>query len=91
MGALLGGHRTRVRALSSVDGHAGADQHVQTHGEANVSLREAHRCIKIWRALWRVAAALKYCQRDADPSLGVRNVEPKPRQAVWEHGEVVRL
>jgi hypothetical protein len=33
----------------------------------------------------------KYCQRDADPSLGVRNVEPKPRQAVWEHGEVVRL
>jgi hypothetical protein len=39
--------------------------------EANVSLREAHRCIKIWRALWRVAAALKYCQRDADPSLGV--------------------
>jgi hypothetical protein len=59
--------------------------------EANVSLREAHRCIKIWRALWRVAAALKYCQRDGDPSLGVRNVEPKPRQAVWEHGEVVRL
>ena len=59
--------------------------------EANVSLREAHRCIKIWRALWRVAAALKYCQRDADPSLGVRNVEPKPRQAVWEHSEVVRL
>src|SRR5580692_11427937 len=59
--------------------------------EANVSLREAHRCVKIWRALWRVAAALKYCQRDADPSLGVRNVEPKPRQAVWEHGEVVRL
>ena len=59
--------------------------------EANVSLREAHRCIKIWRALWRIAAALKYCQRDADPSLGVRNVEPKPRQAVWEHGEVVRL
>jgi hypothetical protein len=22
--------------------------------ETNVSLREAHRCIKIWRALWRV-------------------------------------
>jgi hypothetical protein len=59
--------------------------------EANVSLHEAHRCIKIWRALWRVAAALKYCQRDADPSLGVRNVEPKPRQAVWNHGEVIRL
>ena len=59
--------------------------------EANVSLREAHRCIKIWRALWRVVAALKYCRPDADQSFGVRNVEPKPRQAVWEHGEVVRL
>jgi hypothetical protein len=59
--------------------------------EQNVSLREAHRTIKIWRALWRVAAALRYCVRDADPSLGVRNVEPEPRQSVWEHGEVVRL
>ncbi len=40
---------------------------------------------------WRKAAALKYCEREADPSLGVRNLEPKPRQALWEHGEVVRL
>jgi hypothetical protein len=59
--------------------------------ERNVSLREAHRTIKIWRALWRVAAALRYCARDADPSLGIRNIEPQPRQSVWEHGEVVRL
>jgi hypothetical protein len=50
--------------------------------EANVGLREAHRCMKIWRALCRIAAALKYWPRDADPSLGVRNVEPKPRQSV---------
>jgi hypothetical protein len=59
--------------------------------EANVSLREAHRCIKIWRALWRAMAALKYCERDSDPSHGVRNIEPKPRQAVWENREVVFL
>src|SRR5208282_1300272 len=59
--------------------------------ERRISRREAHRALKIWRALWRVAAALKYCERDADPSLGVRNLEPKPRQALWEHGEVVRL
>ena len=58
---------------------------------ATVSLREAHRRIKIWRVLWRVSAALKYCQRDADPSLGVRNVETQPRQAVWTDGEVARL
>jgi hypothetical protein len=26
--------------------------------EQKISLREARRCVKIWRALWRVAAAL---------------------------------
>jgi hypothetical protein len=59
--------------------------------EKDISLREAHRCIKIWRALWRVAAALKYCVRDADPSLGVRNVEPKTRNGVWTHLEAIKL
>jgi hypothetical protein len=59
--------------------------------EQEVSLREAHRCVKIWRALWQVAAALKYCQRDDDPSFGVRNIEPQPRKSSWAHGEVVRL
>jgi hypothetical protein len=59
--------------------------------ETTVSLREAHRVIKIWRALWKVAAALGYCQRDADPSLGVRNVAAKGRQMTWDEGEVVRL
>jgi hypothetical protein len=57
----------------------------------DVSEREAHRCIKVWRALWRVAAAMGYCDREADPALGVRNTEPQPRQAVWREGEVVRL
>ena len=38
--------------------------------EETVSLREAHRCLKIWRALWKVSAALGYCMREADPSLG---------------------
>jgi len=51
--------------------------------EREVSTREAHRCIKIWRAIWRVAAAQGYCQRDADPSLGIRNREPERRQALW--------
>jgi hypothetical protein len=59
--------------------------------EQRVSLREAHRCIKVWRALWRVAAALRYCARDSDPSLGVRNVEPKTRTAVWSHAEALKL
>lgn len=59
--------------------------------ERDVSVREAHRCVKIWRALWRVAAAQGYCQRDADPSLGVRNKEPRRRQEVWTDREVRAL
>jgi hypothetical protein len=56
-----------------------------------VSLREAHRCIKIWRALWRVLASMHYCERDGDPSLAIRNKTPPPRQHVWTEGEVARL
>jgi integrase len=59
--------------------------------EETVSLREAHRCLKIWRAMWKVAAALGYCVRDADPSLGVRNRAAPGRSATWTEGEVVRL
>ena len=59
--------------------------------EEVVSLREAHRCVKIWRALWRKLAALGYCVRDTDPSLGIINRAAKGRSAVWIEGEVVRL
>jgi hypothetical protein len=59
--------------------------------EDTMSLREAHRAVKIWRALWKVAAALGYCGRDADPSLGVRNSAAKGRSATWTEGEAVRL
>jgi hypothetical protein len=59
--------------------------------EGKVSRREAHRVIKIWRALWRVSAAMGYCQRDADPSLGVRNKEPERRQALWSYREAALL
>jgi hypothetical protein len=59
--------------------------------EETVSLREAHRCLKIWRAMWKVAAALGYCVRDADPSLGVRNTAAPGRNLPWSEGEVVRV
>ena len=59
--------------------------------EREVSTREAHRVIKIWRALWRASAAQGYCQRDADPSLGVRNREPERRDEVWTHREATEL
>ena len=59
--------------------------------EESVSLREAHRAVKIWRALWKVSAALGYCIRDADPSLGVRNTAAARRSATWTEGEAARL
>jgi hypothetical protein len=59
--------------------------------KARVSLREAHRVIKVWRALWKTAASMGYCDREKDPSLGVRNSAPLPRRALWHEGEVVRL
>jgi hypothetical protein len=59
--------------------------------EDTVSLREAHRALKIWRAMWKVSAALGYCVRDADPSLGVRNSAAKGRDETWTEGEAARL
>ncbi|MFC3693369.1 hypothetical protein [Chenggangzhangella methanolivorans] len=59
--------------------------------EEKHGLREAHRAMKIWRALWKVMAAMKLCERDADPSLGVRNSAAKGRADTWSHGEAVRL
>jgi hypothetical protein len=56
-----------------------------------VSIGEAHRAIKIWRALWKVCAAEKFCKRDDDPSLGIMNSAPRGRSATWGEGEVVRL
>jgi hypothetical protein len=54
-------------------------------------VREAHRAMKIWRALWVQAAALRYCDPSRDPSKAIRRHTPSPRQAVWSEGEVVRL
>jgi hypothetical protein len=59
--------------------------------EETVSLREAHRCVKIWRALWKVLAALGYCVREADPALGIRNRAAPGRSETWSEGEVARL
>jgi hypothetical protein len=62
-----------------------------------VGVREAHRAMKIWRALWVAASKIKrddgrhYCVTDADPSLGVRRQTPMPRNLVWYEGEAVRL
>jgi hypothetical protein len=56
-----------------------------------VSVREAHRVIKVWRAFWKVMAAMKYCDREGDPSKGLANTAAAGRSATWSEGEVVRL
>jgi hypothetical protein len=57
---------------------------------AKKSTREGHRAIKIWRALWNVMGALKYCN-EKDPSLGFQNHAAQARQVFWEFDEVRRL
>ena len=84
IGRVFGDVRPHTVMLEHISGFRGMV-------EAKVSRREAHRVIKIWRALWRVAAAMGYCQRDADPSLGVRNKEPERRQALWSAKEAAML
>jgi len=54
-------------------------------------LSEAHRALKIWRALWKVMAAFKLCEKEQDPSLTIRNRAPKGRSATFTEGQVVRL
>jgi hypothetical protein len=56
-----------------------------------VSLTERHRVIKVWRALWKKMATMHYCEADKDPSKVFANSAPQPRQALWDHHEVLKL
>ena len=56
-----------------------------------VSESEAHRVIKVWRALWKKMGTFGYCDKDQDPSLAFANSAPGPRQEEWREGEAVRL
>ena len=58
---------------------------------AQVSDHAAHKVIKVWRALWKAMASMHYCAPGADPSLGLRNKQPRGRSQTWTEGEVVRL
>jgi hypothetical protein len=58
---------------------------------ADLGVREAHRAMKIWRALWQVCGAFKLCDPQSDPSWGIRRITPKGRSATWTEGEIVRL
>jgi hypothetical protein len=68
---------------------------LRTKIAARVSPTEAHRVIKVWRALWKKLKAFGYCTDKegarTDPLLAFSNTAPDPRQEVWQHREVVRL
>ena len=86
--------------FGEVDPRSAAFEHLDGWYAALLELegvREAHRAMKIWRALWRVVGTMqtatgqKYCDRDQDPSLGIRRKTPAPRNTFWYEGEAVRL
>lgn len=54
-------------------------------------LHTAHRVIKTWRAFWQVMAAMKLCDKDADPSMIIRNRAPKGRKETWSEAEIIRI
>jgi len=59
---------------------------MERHGK-----HDAHRLIKIWRALWKVMAAMALCERDSDPSKIIRNKAPRGRTETWAPGEIARI
>jgi hypothetical protein len=56
-----------------------------------VSITERHMVIKVWRALWKKMAGMKYCDEDKDPSKIFANTPPKPRDQVWYRREILKL
>jgi hypothetical protein len=51
-------------------------------------INAAHKALKTWRAFWKKMISLRYTTL-TDPSKGVINTEPKPRDERYSHGEVV--
>lgn len=58
-------------------------------GKLKLSWGQAHRTLKIWRAL--LNALVKYEVRAAAPIGKVANPQPSGRKAVWLHDEVMKL
>lgn len=59
--------------------------------ENAVSVSERHLVIKIWRALWKRMAGMKYCVEGADPSKTFENTAPDTRTETWQRWEALKL
>lgn len=58
---------------------------------ARTTVDTAWRAMKIWRALWKVAAGMKLCTAEADPSQAIPRQTPPKRTLRWQEGQIVRL
>lgn len=74
-----------------LDPVTGAAKGLVPEVETAVSITERHMVIKVWRALWKKMAAMKYCSLDNDPSKSFANTPPIPRDQIWRRREVLRL
>jgi hypothetical protein len=85
---------TRSLSLEDLDGWYAAL--IDPESKGHVGVREAHRAMKIWRALWKVLTTLKrkdgeYFCLGQDPSLGIRRKTPTARSAFWLYEEAQQL
>lgn len=78
---------TAITAFLSERFHA--DIHPVHNEASSYSWNEAHRTLKIWRALLSAMAAYDVIAKA--PIGRVSNPQPKGREAVWLHDEVMRL
>jgi hypothetical protein len=78
----------RPEDFLSIDNKTGEVNGLLPLIEAKVSVSERHRVVKVWRALWKQMNRFGYCGPE-DPSLTIANGAPDPRQATWEHREVL--
>lgn len=78
---------TKISADDSERFHA--ELHPAHNAKSTVSANEAHRTLKIWRAL--LNALVSYELRVTAPIGRVPNPAPKGREGLWTHGEVLTL
>ena len=61
-----------------IEARTGDAQGLVAEIERQVSVTERHMVIKIWRALWKKMAGMKYCDLGNDPSKSFANTPPDP-------------
>lgn len=78
---------TRISADDSERFHA--ELHPAHNEGSGYSWNEAHRILKVWRAL--LSALVSYGLRTSAPIGRVANPAPKGREGLWTHGDVITL